>query len=529
MNRGITALVRLCLVAAEVLASCAWMPVLRSPRWTAATPRVAQPPCMAVPDQEYEVSIRRPLGLQFEEREGSGVYVAMVYDGGNAAQAGIQEGDRVVATSASLGSQMWPKNTIAGVESAIQTRLDGNVKLRLQRSALAATNLRDWTAPLRQTYEVEVGQPLGLVLRELPVGSPQPGVEVAEVVEGGSAAASRLIRVGDVLAATSASVGDQMWAKTSLEGAVSAINTRLALAPTVRLRLVRLESFGPWVAELDQINRGERRLLSVDALRSLRAQRRQVAELAQPSEEAQEVIRNLTLPAIIKIIAQRSRRRRQRRDAATSSAAEDARRVANVMRRLRSARVALDCSLTTALMSASMRCGYPKLALSAFELLVEGGGGQLRAGGQEAPGYTKPDAAVYTALIRANAACGQQAEALAVMQRMRAEQIRPSVATYNALMAVCARGGDRQGLLDHFGMIRSSGLRPSVESWNVILDYCANRGQASSDGQEVWWGDASSRKRVNTSPHSLPLHPTAISRTSSPTPHPNSHTPTPLE
>ena len=61
---------------------------------------------------------------------------------------------------------------------------------------------------------------------------------------------------------------------------------------------------------------------------------------------------------------------------------------------------------------------------------------------------------VYTTLIRVYEACDQRSEALAVLQRMRADQVAPTVLTYNALMTVCSRAADRRGMLDHFALIR---------------------------------------------------------------------------
>ena len=77
----------------------------------------------------FEVACKKPLGLQLREKPGRGVEVALVYEGSKAAQLGVRAGDLIVATSASLGSQMWEKKTLAGVESAIQTRVDGIVRL----------------------------------------------------------------------------------------------------------------------------------------------------------------------------------------------------------------------------------------------------------------------------------------------------------------------------------------------------------------------------------------------------------------
>ena len=65
--------------------------------------------------------------------------VKTVDESGGAHAAGCRAGDRVVATSATLGDAMWPKSSIAGVVSAVRSRLQlGNqkVSLRIERSLL---------------------------------------------------------------------------------------------------------------------------------------------------------------------------------------------------------------------------------------------------------------------------------------------------------------------------------------------------------------------------------------------------------
>ena len=114
-------------------------------------------------DGVYEVVLARPVGMQLRERPGSGVTVSMVYEAGNAANEGVRVGDVVLATSASIGPQMWEKSTVAGVESAIRTRVDGKVRLRLRRGTQRPPL---WDVPLQWTYDVELGRPLGLVLRD---------------------------------------------------------------------------------------------------------------------------------------------------------------------------------------------------------------------------------------------------------------------------------------------------------------------------------------------------------------------------
>ena len=80
-------------------------------------------------DEPFEVTVQRPLGIQLAEQAGVGVVVSDVSVGSNAYGAGISVGDIVLATSATMGSGMWPKKTVDGVEAAIQTRLDGKVRL----------------------------------------------------------------------------------------------------------------------------------------------------------------------------------------------------------------------------------------------------------------------------------------------------------------------------------------------------------------------------------------------------------------
>ena len=403
----------------------------------------------------YEVVLAKPLGMQLAEEE-EGVTVSMLYEGGNAAAKGVQVGDVVLATSASIGSQMWEKRTLAGVESAIRTRVDGQVRLRLRR---ARKRPPPWSAPLVCTYEVELSRPLGLALRQRPTSSEgaAPAVEVAEVVPDSSAADDGRIEPGDLVLATSASVGDQMWQKSSLEGVTAAISTRLALCPTVRLRLQRTERLGPWAAELAEVHGGERRRLSPGALRSLRRLRRQRRAQAQGGaplqEEVQAALRYLAAESVRKV----------RAPAVRGEPVRGARQLVRLPARLRGAGVALDARLCTQLMSAALRAGMPRVALAAVEQLLRDGGA--------------PDAQVYTTLVKAHDACGQRAEALAVLPRMKAEQVAPTVQTFNTLMAVCSRASDREAMLRYFGMLQQAGLRPTVTSFNVLLAYCARRAE----------------------------------------------------
>lgn len=118
---------------------------------------------MVGPNNEpFDVVIQKPLGLKLMEKDGIGVVVSMVYEDSNACDAGIRVGDIIIATSASIGPGMWPKKTLNGVEAAIQTRIDGQVRLRLLRPSADNRKL-PWQGQLTNTYEVTLDQPLGLV------------------------------------------------------------------------------------------------------------------------------------------------------------------------------------------------------------------------------------------------------------------------------------------------------------------------------------------------------------------------------
>ena len=476
---------------------------LSLPRHTAV---VANLPAI-VNDDEFEVTIARPLGITLKQQEGMGPVVATVYEGSNAALNGVAPGDIVIATSASIGESMWPKMTVAGVESAIQTRLDGRVRLRLRRPGTKPKRrILPWEGTLLHTYEVELSRPLGMVLRQREVASSRSGggsgdasssgssrngmssgsssssgvgasvsvsasrdgappaggggsgrmgscVEVADVSAGGSAHASGLVQPGDVVLATSGTVGDALWEKSSLEGVLAALSTRLALQQTVTVRLQRAQTLGPWARELWEVARGQRTTLSAGARVALRAQWRARRRGILVGSAVDEALRDLAVQAVLAF------GRRAKGSEATASSSDEARRLERLLRRMRAASVPLNSRFATAAMSAALRVRRPDMSLRLFEQL-DGDG-------------LAPDAQVYTTLIKTHGAAGSLPEALAVEQRMSAERVEPTLNTYITLMSVCARAGDRRGMLKYFGRISERGMKPTVEAWNVVLSYCA--------------------------------------------------------
>ena len=230
-----------------------------------------------------EVELFRPLGFTLKEVRGYGIYVDSVEEGGSAAIRGVQRGDRVLATSATVGGGMWEKSSMDGVLSALNsgTMFKNSVRVRFERdpvltsivgfSAEASTSRVDLSRALisverarlriqQTTIEnFEVALPLpgkgksfvagsnpfngelpyGLLLRQ-----DDDGVFVAGISPGGTAEHSRLLRVGDRIVATQASIGANLWPKKTLDGILSAVLSRMGSSITVRIE--REVQLGAW-------------------------------------------------------------------------------------------------------------------------------------------------------------------------------------------------------------------------------------------------------------------------------------------
>jgi C-terminal processing protease CtpA/Prc len=74
-----------------------------------------------------------PYGLRLQQDE-DGVVVAEISPEGTAAQSGLlRVGDRIVATSGSIGSSLWPKKTLDGILSATRTRMSSSITFQIER------------------------------------------------------------------------------------------------------------------------------------------------------------------------------------------------------------------------------------------------------------------------------------------------------------------------------------------------------------------------------------------------------------
>lgn len=82
-------------------------------------------------------------------------------------------------------------------------------------------------------YEVVLGREMGI---EIVQGN---GAAIVGQVTSGSKAEELGIKPGDIISATSATAGEQLWTHSTAEGVKSALNTRFVMSPTVTMRLER--------------------------------------------------------------------------------------------------------------------------------------------------------------------------------------------------------------------------------------------------------------------------------------------------
>ncbi|KAJ4953711.1 hypothetical protein NE237_030543 [Protea cynaroides] len=74
--------------------------------------------------KNIEVEIDKPLGLTLGQKQGGGVVITGVENGGNAAKGGLKVGDQVLYTSSFFGDELWPADKLGFTKTAIQAKPD---------------------------------------------------------------------------------------------------------------------------------------------------------------------------------------------------------------------------------------------------------------------------------------------------------------------------------------------------------------------------------------------------------------------
>ncbi|XP_021278662.1 uncharacterized protein LOC110412457 [Herrania umbratica] len=83
--------------------------------------------------EEYEIEIEQPYGLKFRKGRGGGTYIDAILPGGAADKAGVfTVGDKVLATSAVFGTEIWPAAEYGRTMYTIRQRI-GPLLMKMQK------------------------------------------------------------------------------------------------------------------------------------------------------------------------------------------------------------------------------------------------------------------------------------------------------------------------------------------------------------------------------------------------------------
>ncbi|XP_020210941.1 protein MET1, chloroplastic [Cajanus cajan] len=83
--------------------------------------------------EEYEVELEQPFGLKFAKGRDGGTYIDAIAPGGSADKAGVfTVGDKVLATSAVFGTEIWPAAEYGRTMYTIRQRI-GPLLMKMQK------------------------------------------------------------------------------------------------------------------------------------------------------------------------------------------------------------------------------------------------------------------------------------------------------------------------------------------------------------------------------------------------------------
>jgi len=189
----------------------------------------------------FECTLGRDMG--FDAVDGGskgGAVVGEVLAGSRAEMLGIKAGDKIVATSATAGGNMWTHMSVDGVKSALNTRfvMSSTVRIRFERSLNSIPEEVLDKIMVPYYYTVQVKRPIGLHVTE---GENDGGVYVDDMKPDLGAARTRRIEIGDQVVAMSASWGDRMWHVSSIDSFV--VGVKMRTDQLLSFRLKRMVSF----------------------------------------------------------------------------------------------------------------------------------------------------------------------------------------------------------------------------------------------------------------------------------------------
>lgn len=293
---------------------------------------------------------------------------------------------------------------------------------------------------MRKTVTVDLPRPLGLVLEEAPsLTSPRRArVVVARVASDGASAG--VVRVGDVVVATSATFGNGTWPARSLGGCVSAIRSRCG--ERVRLVLERDEG-GVNVAPVPRRAEGRKRGV-VEGF----VEEGVVKGVEDLFEEFETFRSRRGGEELVTGVEERVRAWGRGRNVA---------KIVAVYERLKKVEAPLGLRFYNVLMWSFIEARAAEKAVDVFDELPN------------------PNVECYTTYAKALSALKRPGGALRMLESMRARRVVPNVYTYNSVIAACVKGGEGGRAADLFVEMADDGVKPNVVSWNILINWHARK------------------------------------------------------
>ena len=106
------------------------------------------------------VQLLQNSALEMLDESFDGVVVSSVARGGLAWNSGVRAGDILTATSATMGSKLWPKSTLDGIKSAISSRKVISSTMDFEFRHVTCDEV-DRTEVV-QTFELSLSRPIGI-------------------------------------------------------------------------------------------------------------------------------------------------------------------------------------------------------------------------------------------------------------------------------------------------------------------------------------------------------------------------------
>jgi len=395
----------------------------------------------------YEVTLYPPLGLRLIQTKNDGVKVDGVIPRSSADRADIRNGDKVVATSATFGDQLWPKSNLDGVVSALNTRffLGQPATVRFERNLQSKlmTQLKH-QVKVRETYQVGLHRPVGLELQQGMGG--EEGVFVKALIPGGNAEKLGIIQTGDRVIAVTASLGDKLWKTSTVEGVVSAVTTR-KMGMKVVFQLQRTVNLGNWVPpELRSRSNS-----TDDHLDSDKAAVR--VALGKALEEYIALLKTkATTDAAQLVIMERSLSLLQ-----SFGAVESWMSIDYLMSRLKESGIPITARVWNRAMSACISAGRPALAITYFN--------ELRAAN------CKMDCHIVATLIKAYTQLEDYSSANKVLSSLDEWCVDADQVVFNSLISANVKAGNLAAAEAIFKTeMPRCGVTPNQRSYNILIN-----------------------------------------------------------